>query len=171
MMVFVVVRLKGRARLLDGTPFSNRAFTAVVIAAFVFGAGNLAASYAIPMFIQQVRGLAVATAGLLPISAGLFATCRPADRLPERVSILFGPCLFALGAILMATADIRTHLRTPVPRVRKRRRASGQIGSLRGSLHSYRSFSQHYANINGIPQPMSGSPSRLYDAAGDRNRC
>ena len=53
---FVVVRPKGRAPFLDMTPFSNRAFTAAVTAAFVFGAGNFATGYAIPIRSPMAAG-------------------------------------------------------------------------------------------------------------------
>ena len=113
--IFVIVQLKGRAPLLDVALFRNRAFTAAVVVAFVFGAGNFASSYAIPVFVQQVQGFTATKAGLLLMPAGLLLaaalplTGRLADHLPDRVPILFGLGLFAFGAALMATADARTH--------------------------------------------------------------
>ena len=111
---FVLIQLRSRAPLLDVTLFRHRAFTAAVIVAFVFGAGNFGSSYVIPVFVQQVQGFTATKAGLLLMPAGLllfFAlplTGRAADRLPDHIPVLAGLACFAFGTFLMATADANT---------------------------------------------------------------
>ena len=96
---FVTIQVRSRAPLLDVSLFRHPAFTAAVIVAFVFGAGNFASGYVIPVFVQQVQSFTATKAGLLLMPAGLllfFAlplTGRAADRLPEHVPILAGPWL------------------------------------------------------------------------------
>ena len=111
---FALIQIQSRAPLLDVTLFRHRAFTAAVIVAFVFGAGNFASSYVIPVFVQQVQGYTATKAGLLLMPAGLILvvalplTGRAADRLPDRLPVLAGLACFALGSFLMATADADT---------------------------------------------------------------
>ncbi len=111
---FVLIQLRSRAPLLDVTLFRNRAFTAAVIVAFVFGAGNFASSYVIPVFVQQVQSFTATKAGLSMMPAGLLLflalplTGRAADRLPDHIPILAGLAFFAFGTFLMATADAHT---------------------------------------------------------------
>jgi len=111
---FVIIQVKSRAPLLDVTLFRHPAFTAAVIVAFVFGVGNFASGYVIPVFVQQVQSFTATKAGLLLMPAGLllvFAlplTGRAADRLPDHIPILAGLGFFAFGTFLMATADANT---------------------------------------------------------------
>lgn len=111
---FVVTQLHGRAPLLDMTLFRNPRFAAALLVAFVFGAGNFASSYVIPVFVQAVQGYTATKAGMVLMPAGLLLvlalpfTGRLSDHVPDHVPIMLGLACFALGAGLMVTSDVNT---------------------------------------------------------------
>ncbi|MFT6581577.1 MAG: EmrB/QacA subfamily drug resistance transporter [Alphaproteobacteria bacterium] len=90
------------------------AFAAAASVAFVFGFGNMASSYAIPVFVQTVQGYSATEAGLALVPAGLLLIVlfpisgRIADNVPAYIPIMLGLMFFAVGAILMSDADINT---------------------------------------------------------------
>jgi EmrB/QacA subfamily drug resistance transporter len=112
--LFVRLQLRDGPRLLDFSLFSNPRFTSAVVIAFVFGMGNFAMTYAIPVFGQIVQGYTATVAGflLLPASLLLVAifplTGQLADRVPPQFPIMGGLVLFALGVYLMSGADVNT---------------------------------------------------------------
>lgn len=112
--VFVVLQLRAKSPLLDMTLFTNPGFASAVLVAIVFGFGNMASSYAIPVFVQTVGGYSATKAGLVLIPAGLLLMAlfpisgRFADRVPPHIPIMTGLLCFALGAALMSTTDINT---------------------------------------------------------------
>lgn len=112
--LFVFLQLRSKAPLLDMSLFTNPAFTAAVLVATVFGFGNMASSYAIPVFVQTVGGYSATEAGLVLIPAGVVLMAlfpvsgRFADRVPAYIPIMAGLLFFALGAALMTTADTNT---------------------------------------------------------------
>ncbi len=112
--IFVVLQLRSKSPLLDMSLFANPAFAAAVLVATVFGFGNMASSYAIPVFVQTVSGYSATEAGLALIPAGLVLMAlfpfsgRFADRVPAHYPIMIGLLCFALGAALMTTADTNT---------------------------------------------------------------
>ena len=112
--VFVILQLRAKAPLLDMSLFANPGFTAAVLVATVFGFGNMASSYAIPVFVQTVGGYSATKAGLVLIPAGLVLMAlfpvsgRFADRVPAHYPIMFGLLCFALGSALMTTTDTNT---------------------------------------------------------------
>lgn len=111
---FVVTQLRGRAPLLDMTLFRNPRFAAALLVAFVFGAGNFASSYVIPVFVQAVQGYTATKAGLVLMPAGLLLvlslplTGRLSDHVPDHVPIMLGLVCFAIGAGLMVDSDVNT---------------------------------------------------------------
>jgi EmrB/QacA subfamily drug resistance transporter len=112
--LFIILQLRAKSPLLDMTLFSNTAFTAAVLVAIVFGFGNMASSYAIPVFVQTVQGYSATEAGLVLVPAGILLMAlfpvsgRFADRVAPHIPIVAGLLFFALGAILLSGADINT---------------------------------------------------------------
>ena len=111
---FVISQLRGTAPILDFTLFRHGPFAAATCVAFVFGLGNFASSYVIPVFVQAVQGYTATRAGMVLMPAGLALvltlpiTGRMADRLPDHVPVMIGLGCFALGMALMAAADVDT---------------------------------------------------------------
>lgn len=111
---FVWLQLNSAAPLLDFSLFRIPQFTAAVIVAFVFGLGNFASNYLIPVNVQTVQGLTPFLSGLLLVPAGLIVISgtsifgRVADTLPAHLMVTCGLCLFALGNYLMSRTDANT---------------------------------------------------------------
>ncbi|MEC9152945.1 MAG: DHA2 family efflux MFS transporter permease subunit [Pseudomonadota bacterium] len=112
--IFVALQLKAKSPLLDMTLFTNPAFSAAVLVAIVFGFGNMASSYAIPVFVQTVGGYSATAAGLVLIPAGIVlivlfpVSGRVSDQIPAHYPIAIGLLFFALGTALMTTTDTNT---------------------------------------------------------------
>ena len=112
--LFVKLQLRDGPRLLDFSLFGNTRFAAAIVIAFVFGMGNFAMTYAIPVFGQIVQGYTATVAGflLLPASLLLMAvfplTGKLADHVPPQFPIMGGLMLFAIGVYFMADSDINT---------------------------------------------------------------
>ena len=113
-LLFVAVQLNTSSPLLDLSLWRNKRFAAALLVGFVFGAGNFASSYAIPVFAQTVQGLTATDAGLMLMPAGLLlvaalpVTGRIADKLPAHVPVMIGLVCFAIGVALMSVADKQT---------------------------------------------------------------
>ncbi len=111
---FVVSQARAAASLMDLSLFRNPQFLSAVIIAFIFGMGNFATTYAIPVFGQIVQGYTPTAAGVLLLPASLVVvamlpfTGRMTDRFPLQYLIFFGLLITVLGAILMAGADVNT---------------------------------------------------------------
>lgn len=111
---FTLLQLREGARLLDFTLFKNPRFASAIVLAFVFGMGNFAMTYAVPVFGQIVQGYTATVAGFLLLPASLLLmvifplTGRLADLVPPQLPIMGGLILFALGVYFMAGADINT---------------------------------------------------------------
>ncbi len=112
--LFVMTQLHSANPLLDFSLWRNRRFVAALMVGLVFGAGNFASSYAVPVFVQTVQGLSATEAGLMLMPAGLLLvlvlpiTGRIADALPPHVPIYIGLVCFAAGVALMSSADVNT---------------------------------------------------------------
>jgi EmrB/QacA subfamily drug resistance transporter len=112
--VFVWLQLRSSAPLLDFSLFKIPQFTSAVIVAFVFGLGNFASNYLIPVTVQHVQGFTPFLSGLLLVPAGMLVISgtsifgRVADALPANLMVMSGLTLFALGNYLMSGTDANT---------------------------------------------------------------
>lgn len=113
-VLFLYWQTRSRAPVLALDLFRNPGFSAAVAVAFVFGAGNFASSYLIPVFVQDVQGYTATRAGMLLMPAGLLLvaalplTGRIADRLPGHWMIATGLAFFAVGVAAMSLGDADT---------------------------------------------------------------
>lgn len=111
---FVRIQLKAAVPMLDFKLFRHGRFSAAVAVSCVFGMGNFASSYMVPVFAQVVQGMTPSNAGLVMMPAGILLsaalpfTGRLADYLPAHVMVMTGVSLFAVGALLMSGADANT---------------------------------------------------------------
>src|SRR5690606_34651806 len=111
---FVWLQVRSRSPLLDFSLFRIPQFTSAVIVAFVFGLGNFASNYLIPVTVQHVQGFTPFLSGLLLVPAGILVISgtsifgRVADALPANLMVMSGLSLFALGNFLMSGADANT---------------------------------------------------------------
>ena len=102
---FTLLQLREGTRLLDFTLFRNPRFASAVVLAFVFGIGNFAMTYAVPVFGQIVQGYTATVAGFLLLPASLILvvifplTGRLADHVPPQLPIMGGLILFAAGRL------------------------------------------------------------------------
>jgi EmrB/QacA subfamily drug resistance transporter len=111
---FVWLQLRSESPLLDFSLFRIPQFTSAVIVAFVFGFGNFAANYLIPVTVQHVQGLTPFLSGLLLVPAGVLVILatplfgRVADIFPAHLMVMLGLGLFALGNYFMSQTDANT---------------------------------------------------------------
>ncbi len=109
--VFLYWQTRSRAPILALDLFRNPGFASAVAVAFVFGAGNFASSYIIPVYVQDVQNLTATSAGVLLLPAGLLLvlslpfTGRLSDKVPGHWMVAAGLACFAIGALLMAGCD------------------------------------------------------------------
>ena len=112
--LFVYSQTRAAFPILDLTLFLNGRFAAAMVIAFVFGAGNFATNYAIPVFTQTVQGFSPTNAGMVLVPAGILLVVmipfsgRLADMVAEHLPIMVGTILFGLSAYWMAGADTNT---------------------------------------------------------------
>ncbi len=111
---FIYWQAHAKSPLLDLSLVLNPRFSAAMIIAFAFGAGNFATNYAIPVFTQTVQGFTPTKAGLVLVPAGLLLVSmiplsgRLADHMPPHYPIAVGVALFAFAAFLLSGADVNT---------------------------------------------------------------
>jgi EmrB/QacA subfamily drug resistance transporter len=111
---FVWAQLRSQSPLLDFSLFKIPQFTSAVIVAFVFGFGNFAANYLIPVTVQHVQGFTPFLSGLLLVPAGVLVISatplfgRVADIFPAHAMVMLGLSLFALGNYFMSQTDGNT---------------------------------------------------------------
>ncbi len=111
---FVVSQLRAEAPILDFAVFRHPQFAAAALLGFVFGAGNFASTYIIPVFVQTVQNFNPTTAGMVTAPAGFFVMCffpiagRLVDKFPAHYLAMIGLSLFALGAVLLHLTDVNT---------------------------------------------------------------
>ena len=119
-VTFVYSQLHSKNPLLDPTLFLNSRFTAAMLIAFVFGAGNFSTNYAIPVFTQTVQGFTATRAGSVLVPAGILLvmliplTGRLADRTSPHYPIMIGLLLFAISNYFMSDADVNTPILTVI---------------------------------------------------------
>ncbi|MCC6535862.1 MAG: DHA2 family efflux MFS transporter permease subunit [Burkholderiales bacterium] len=111
---FVWLQLRSASPLLDFSLFRIPQFTSAVIVGFVFGLGNFASNYLVPVTVQEVQGLTPFLSGLMLVPAGVLVIAgtplfgRMADVFPAHWIVICGLCLFALGNYLMSRTDANT---------------------------------------------------------------
>ena len=113
-LAFVWLQLRSRSPLLDFSLFRIPQFTSAAIVAFVFGFGNFAANYLIPVTVQHVQGFTPFLSGLLLVPAGVLVISatpifgRVADIFPAHLMVMLGLFMFALGNYYMSQTDANT---------------------------------------------------------------
>ena len=111
---FIALQIRSSEPLLDFTLFRNAQFTSAVLVSFVFGIGNFASNYIIPVFVQEVQGFSPSLAGFMLLPAGILVISgtplfgRVADAFPAHLMVMVGLTLFAFGNFLMSGADVNT---------------------------------------------------------------
>ena len=111
---FVYSQLKSPAPLMELALFRNREFAWAMGVAFIFGLGNFAMAYAVPVFGQLVQGMTPLDAGLVLLPSGIVVVAllpfmgRLADKISAHYAIIAGLILFAIGTVPMADADVNT---------------------------------------------------------------
>lgn len=112
--LFVWLQLRSPSPLLDFSLFRNAQFASAVAVSFVFGIGNFASNYIVPVFVQQVQGFTPTLSGMLLVPAGVLVISttplfgRLSDRFPAHIMVMVGISLFACGNFLMSWADVNT---------------------------------------------------------------
>ena len=113
-VAFVVSQLRSKAPILDFSVFRHKQFAAAAALGFVFGAGNFASTYIVPVFVQTVQNFTPTAAGLVSAPAGLVVMLffpiagRMVDTFPAYILTIVGLLLFALGALLLHQTDVNT---------------------------------------------------------------
>jgi len=113
-VAFVVSQLRSAAPILDFSVFRHKQFAAAAALGFVFGAGNFASTYIVPVFVQTVQNFTPTAAGLVSAPAGLVVMLffpiagRMVDTFPAYILTMVGLLLFALGALLLHQTDVNT---------------------------------------------------------------
>jgi len=111
---FVLSQFRPGSAMLDMSLLANPRFSSAVVIAFVFGAGNFASTYAMPVFGQLVQSYTPTVAGFILLPASLVVvgllpfTGRLSDTVPPHYPIMGGLVLFAVAAFLIADADVNT---------------------------------------------------------------
>jgi DHA2 family multidrug resistance protein len=111
---FVRIQLRSAAPLLDFSLFNNAQFTSAVIVYFVFGMGNFASNYIIPVFVQEVQNFTATMSGLILLPAGIMVVSlvsvfgRLTDIVPAHYMVMVGLSMFAIGSMLMNGSDVNT---------------------------------------------------------------
>ena len=111
---FVISQLRAEAPILNCQVFKHRQFAAAAALGFVFGAGNFASTYIIPVFVQTVQNFTPTASGLVTAPAGLVVMCffpiggKLVDNFAARYVTMFGLAVFAFGAALLSGTDVNT---------------------------------------------------------------
>ena len=108
---FISQQLVSKSPLLNLRLFANRNFALASIVSVVFGAGLFGSMFAVPLFLQTVRGLSPTDTGLAMLPAGLILTIvfpvvgYYSDKIPAQFIVMLGMALLAYGTGVMAYAD------------------------------------------------------------------
>ena len=111
---FVISQFRPGSAMLDMSLLRNPRFSSAVVIAFVFGAGNFATTYAMPVFGQLVQSYTPTVAGFILLPASLVVVCllpftgRLSDTVPPHYPIMGGLIMFALAAFLISGSDVNT---------------------------------------------------------------
>jgi len=113
-VAFILLQSRSKAPLLNLSLFNNPQFASAAVVALVFGAGNFATQYVVPVFAQTIQGYTPTDAGLLIIPAGItlvvviFVTSRLFATFPGHIPVIVGLVLFAASAVLLTGADVNS---------------------------------------------------------------
>ena len=111
---FVLWELRVDKPLLEIRMFAIPAFAASAVVAFIFGAGMMGSTYLVPVFVQTTQGFSPLEAGLMMMPGGLMLAVifplagRLADAVSPALMIMCGLLVYALGLVMMSTADADT---------------------------------------------------------------
>ena len=111
---FVLSQFRPGSAMLDMSLLRNPRFSSAVVIAFVFGAGNFASTYAMPVFGQLVQSYTPTIDGFILLPASLVVvgllpfTGKLSDAVPPHYPIMGGLILFAVSAFLIAGSDVNT---------------------------------------------------------------
>jgi DHA2 family multidrug resistance protein len=111
---FVISQFRPDSSLLDMSLLRDPRFSSAIVIAFVFGAGNFASTYAMPVFGQLVQSYTPTIAGFILLPASLVVvfllpfTGRLSDTVPPHYPIMGGLILFSVSAFFVAGADVNT---------------------------------------------------------------
>jgi len=100
--------------MLDLRLFTNVAFVAAAVVAFIMGAGLFGSTYLVPLFVQMIQGLTPTQAGLLLMPSGFAMLLvfpiagRLSDKMPAAVLIGLGMAVFAWSSWLSSSVEINT---------------------------------------------------------------
>ena len=113
-IVFLAHQMRTANPMLDVSLFKDPSYASAMVIAFLFGAGNFATNYAIPVFTQQVQGFTATAAGMVLVPAGIFLFLitplagRVNDHVSPRYPITAGVMIFVVAAWLIAKSDVNT---------------------------------------------------------------
>mgnify|MGYP002819178146 FL=1 len=113
-IVFLTHQSRSESPMFDVTLFKNPAYASAMVIAFLFGAGNFASNYAIPVFAQTVQGFTATASGMVLVPAGVLLILitlvigRLNDRIPPHYPILIGIVIFTAAAWMIGRADVNT---------------------------------------------------------------
>ncbi|MBC8158031.1 MAG: DHA2 family efflux MFS transporter permease subunit [Alphaproteobacteria bacterium] len=113
-VAFIYSQMRSSAPIMELSLFKNREFAWAMGVAFIFGLGNFAMAYAVPVFGQLVQGMTPLDAGLVLLPSGVVVVAllpfmgRMADRIKPHYAIIAGLLLFAIGTVPLADADVNT---------------------------------------------------------------
>ena len=111
---FVLWELRVDKPLLEIRMFAIPAFAASAVVAFIFGAGLMGSTYLAPVFVQTTQGFSPLEAGLMMMPGGLMLAVifplagRMADAVSPAPMIMGGLMLYAVGLVMLSTADVNT---------------------------------------------------------------
>jgi EmrB/QacA subfamily drug resistance transporter len=112
--IFLWHQMHSKNPMLDVSLFKDPSFASAMVIAFLFGAGNFATNYAIPVFTQQVQGFTATAAGMVLVPAGIFLFLitplagRLNDHVSPRYPITAGVLLFVIAAWFISKSDVNT---------------------------------------------------------------
>ncbi|MES2227943.1 MAG: DHA2 family efflux MFS transporter permease subunit [Pseudomonadota bacterium] len=111
---FVLWEIHTPSPMIDMRLFANPTFVGASVLAFIFGAGIFGSTYIVPQFVQTIQGYSATRAGLLLMPGGFVIAIvfplagRLSDRVPHRLPVMFGLCVFASSFYLMRAAGTDT---------------------------------------------------------------
>jgi EmrB/QacA subfamily drug resistance transporter len=113
-VAWIVVEFRVADPLLDLRLFQDGTFTIGVVVLFVVTTAMFGASFLLPLFLQNIRGLGAMETGLLLLPQGIAAALtmpiggKLFDKIGARPLLVFGLSLLALATWMYVTLDVET---------------------------------------------------------------